>query len=365
MDEIGISSQLLCLRFEKKEGGFVVDEAHASIIIVELENETLLIDPARKLFGTLTNKPGSEDFVSEISLYYADLIENGFALPKDNVLLLDTRDKVEATYYDQQGYLFLENGAYDRAIENYERARIMGEFGTLFNLGDAYYKAGRYKEAEEIFLESSKKWGKKEQVWERLGYVYVELGRLRDAEICFKRSLKINKDYIYAKVGLGKVLIAEAKYKEARELLEPLAKNYPKNGEAHMNLGLAYLGLNELDKAETEFKRAIELKEKYAEALTGLGRVYHRQKRYEEAEENYKKAIEADRFYVLAYMNLCELYEELAEQEKMAGRWWLASDLYNDAYSMLKQCTSIIGEKHAMYNELLNKMERIKESMKK
>ncbi|MEM4707699.1 MAG: tetratricopeptide repeat protein, partial [Candidatus Anstonellales archaeon] len=323
-----------------------------------------LIDPARKLFGTLTNKPGSEDFVSEISTYYSDLIENGFSLPKDNVLLLDTRDKVEATYYDQQGYLSLKNGAYDRAIENYERARIMGEFGTLTNLGKAYYFAGRYEKAKDILLDVTAKWKNNERGWHALGNVYLSLGDLENAKRCFERCIKINKDYADAKVGLGKILIIKAKYEEARELLEPLAKNYPENGEVHMNLGLAYLGLNELDKAETEFKRAIELKEKYAEALTGLGRVYHKQKRYVEAEENYKKATEADRFYVLAYINLCELYEELAEKQSKENPEQ-AKEFYKNAYNALQECVETVGEKHAMYNELLERIERIKESMEK
>ncbi|MGC9005908.1 MAG: tetratricopeptide repeat protein, partial [Candidatus Micrarchaeia archaeon] len=154
------------------------------------------------------------------------------------------------------------------------------------------------------------------------------------------------------------VLIAKEEYEKAKELLEPLVGKYPEMPEGHMNLGLAYLGLNKLDKAEGEFNEAIQLKGNYAEALNNLGKVHFLKEEYKEAEEMYNKAIKADRYYVPAYVNLAELYEEQAEKQSKENPW-KAQDLYKEAYSILEKCISIVGKKHARYNELLERMKSI------
>ncbi|MGC8899784.1 MAG: tetratricopeptide repeat protein, partial [Candidatus Micrarchaeia archaeon] len=124
-------------------------------------------------------------------------------------------------------------------------------------------------------------------------------------------------------------------------------------------LGLAYLGLNKLDKAEGEFNEAIQLKGNYAEALNNLGKVHSLKKEYNEAEEMYNKAIKADRYYVPAYVNLAELYKELSGIETKKGNVFGKIDYLEKARSALENCISVVGEKHARYNELLERMKSI------
>lgn len=57
------------------------------------------------------------------------------------------------------------------------------------------------------------------------------------------------------------------------------------------NRGVQYFMNNKMDKAEAEYKKALDLDAKNATALNNLGLLYHKQKKYEKAEEYFTKAI--------------------------------------------------------------------------
>jgi tetratricopeptide (TPR) repeat protein len=74
--------------------------------------------------------------------------------------------------------------------------------------------------------------------------------------------------------------------------------------------GLVYLDNNDLDAAEEEFSKILDIDEKIAHAYYGLGRVYDTiEKGNEEDEENYELAIELDPDLIDAYYFLGLLYE--------------------------------------------------------
>jgi TonB family protein len=78
----------------------------------------------------------------------------------------------------------------------------------------------------------------------------------------------------------------------------------PKHHAAWNLLGLCYMELDELQKAEDAFKRQIEVSPEHPFAYNNLGRVYARQRKFDLAITQFRKQIEINPRDLYAHMNL-------------------------------------------------------------
>lgn len=92
-------------------------------------------------------------------------------------------------------------------------------------------------------------------------------------------------------------------------------------------LGLAYAENNNLDRAITVYKKAIELDPFYDKPYNNIGISYAMKKKYTMAQESFQKAIEINPEYAKAYNNLGYIY---VEQEK-----------YSESISLLKKAAEL------------------------
>lgn len=76
----------------------------------------------------------------------------------------------------------------------------------------------------------------------------------------------------------------------------------------HNNQGVSYLNNQDIERAEFEFKTAVELSPDYAEAYNNLGIVYKTRGKYDESIKNFQKAIEINKNYAAAYSHLGAVY---------------------------------------------------------
>lgn len=96
---------------------------------------------------------------------------------------------------------------------------------------------------------------------------------------------------------------------EAIGKLDLLKEKYPQFSGSHVNLGLIYLGKNDLKKAELAFQNAIQVSRQNPVAYTHLGILYRRQGKFNEAEQAYLEAIKINPGYTLAQLNIGILYD--------------------------------------------------------
>jgi tetratricopeptide (TPR) repeat protein len=101
--------------------------------------------------------------------------------------------------------------------------------------------------------------------------------------------------------SMGRLPEAEKARGEALAVLEKLD---PKDAGAWYGRGLAYLNLDEYDKAIVDLNKAIQLDPKSAPAHNDLGVALDRQGKRDEALAEYRKATELDPEYALAHSNL-------------------------------------------------------------
>ena len=78
---------------------------------------------------------------------------------------------------------------------------------------------------------------------------------------------------------------------EAITRLQKAIALYPNYVSAHNALGLAFSDTDDVEKAKSEFERAVQVDDKYPGALLNLGRLAISQQNYGEAEKNLAKAL--------------------------------------------------------------------------
>ncbi len=93
---------------------------------------------------------------------------------------------------------------------------------------------------------------------------------------------------------------AEPEYKKSLEL-------NPNEQMAHNNLGLIYMNKGQLAKAEEEYKKEFLVNPLYDNAHFNLGILYAKEGKLTQAEESWKKTIEINPDYAAAYQNLAIL----------------------------------------------------------
>jgi tetratricopeptide (TPR) repeat protein len=118
----------------------------------------------------------------------------------------------------------------------------------------------------------------------------------------------------------GSELLAEGKSKEAIAYLERAAQMKPGSVQVRRALGFAYASTSQNEKAEREFKRAIDLGSKDEFDWYQLGSLYTLNRRYAEARDAYSKMLTANPQSAYAHVGLAivataENHPQLALEE--------------------------------------------------
>lgn len=172
------------------------------------------------------------------------------------------------------------------------------------------YKSGDLNKAESLCKEILSKNSNMVFLYNLMGLIYSDLGKVDLAIKTFKDGIRINPKFPEIYNNLGRVIFrhkgedefvnAENYYKKSIELNSKLPE--PMN-----NLGNLYAHFNKHDKAINYYKKAISLNSKFIYAYYNLSISYIATGDFDEATKNLKKTIELNNNFYPAHRSLSRI----------------------------------------------------------
>lgn len=254
----------------------------------------------------------------------------------------------EAIREYEEAYLYLadESTPEGRTIlGRLENLQNIVEVREKFERGIALLRSGKYVQSGEMFRDILSTQPQNAQAYNFLGIVLGIQNRFDEAIESFKESLHIKPDLTDSRIRLAELYQIRGELKDARlELeraifflddrdgaeaqsleeklnaiedqieikslmdrsteeieekksdaaiatLEEMTRLYPKNAVAYFNLGNLLAQKNRFDRAEVNFKKAIEFEPNYTEAYQRLGQLYEFIRFFSRAKDQYEKAL--------------------------------------------------------------------------
>lgn len=98
-------------------------------------------------------------------------------------------------------------------------------------------------------------------------------------------------------------------WRNASQILQSLTQNYPELSGPYVNLGIVRWRQNQIEQAETLFRKAISVNKLNNDAYNQLGVLLREQGRFDEAESVYKDALAVWPHAPVTLINLAILYD--------------------------------------------------------
>ena len=189
------------------------------------------------------------------------------------------------------GPLYLDEGAWDKAVEQLKRAAALDpeDAGTAYNLG----------------------------------YAYDQKGNPDTAILEYRKAKELDPTRFDARQNLGHDLLETGQPAAAVKEFRELESMFPSASVCHDCLGAALFETQDFAAAEKEWRTAEQFDPSDAIPHSGIGAIREQQKRYNEALQEYRQAI--------------QLAPTQADAWVDAGRVLLVLKQYSEAVTELKQ----------------------------
>lgn len=204
-------------------------------------------------------------------------------------------DSNKASYHFQMGESYLrENNITAALIELSEAEKITPEDPNLLNfLGLVYYRKGKFEIAEQKYLKAIQLKPQFSDARNYLAVNYMDMKRWDDA--IFQLRL-VNDDLFYqnqesAQINLGLAYLGKGDTQKALEVLRTAITGYPRNPQARVALGRTYFALERNDMAIDEFNKAAELAKGYINPYYYLGLAYLKNNNKEAARDAFREVV--------------------------------------------------------------------------
>ncbi len=188
--------------------------------------------------------------------------------------------------------IFRIQGDHDRAME-YARAALMREPKALLAykvMMQSYFERKQYSMAKLVALRAMKIDESDPEMHYTLGQIAQAENDPDTARAEFRKAFEAKPDYLPALAQLARTAMRDENYAGAEQLLRKILQLDGKSAEAHLNLGIAYKGLGQFDKAMQEYDAAEKLDPRLSAVYLNRAILLHRHKDApERALELYKK----------------------------------------------------------------------------
>lgn len=192
------------------------------------------------------------------------------------------------------GEAYEQLGHWEKALETFQRAVALNEtgFGAHFKLGDVLTQLQRWPEAVESLRLACEL--DPENVWARarLGEAFAMSGREEEAMVAFAQVIERDPKNVAALHGLNVLSEAVDTPDQSLEKLEIPANAGPDEFLQMFGLARGYFHSQQWDNAIVSLQQTIALCPTFSPALEMLGEVHIKLDQLDKAEESFRKALE-------------------------------------------------------------------------
>jgi tetratricopeptide (TPR) repeat protein len=203
----------------------------------------------------------------------------------------------------------------------------------ILNRGRDHYVAGEYDRAERYLAQLAAEHLAYADVYDMLGVIYHQQGRLIDAETMFVEALRINPAYTEAALNLAVTFNDLGKYREAKDIYQramTASKNAPRNldpfakgkiANMHADIGAAYHAVGLYEDAVREYERALALCPKFVDIRTKLGTTFREMGNVPAAVREFERVKAENPKFATGRLHLGLSYYALGRRAEAAEEW--------------------------------------------
>jgi protein O-GlcNAc transferase len=169
---------------------------------------------------------------------------------------------VEANAHNDRGVQLAQQGKYDEAAQEFERALQIRPTDTnaLSNLGNIYFYAGDYDTAIERYRQAVSLKPDYAEAHSNLGNLLLLKGRVDEALFHCRESVRLKPEFPGGYLNLGNALREKAQVDESIASYRQVLRLLPDNPDAHSNLAGLFKDQGDIEQATVHYKQAVRLK---------------------------------------------------------------------------------------------------------
>lgn len=252
------------------------------------------LDEARRHYETaLRKKPSLAAAQENLAVLALNAGDSRGALAQLQELLKRSPDHAGARA--RLAELYRQAGDHDRALE-YARAALLRDPQSLTALKVMLKSHTERKQlalAKLVALRAMKVDANDAELHYALAQLLLAEGDGDAARLELKRTLELRQDFLPAHSELARLALQSEDYPGAEQHLRRLLQADGKSAAAHLNLGVAYKGQGQLDKAMQEYDEAERLDPRLPQVALNRAILLHKHKDApERALELYKKYLQ-------------------------------------------------------------------------
>ena len=151
--------------------------------------------------------------------------------------------------------------------------KSFGSANEIIQKAFEFHSQGNIPEAAKYYQYFIDQGFKDHRVFSNYGVLLKNLGKLKEAEFCFRKAIQLNPNYPNAYSNLGIILRDLGRLKEAEFSYRKAIQLNPNFAAAHCNLGNLLRSLGNLSAAESLYKKTIELDPNFVKAYSYLSTI--------------------------------------------------------------------------------------------
>uniref|UniRef100_A0A8C7E2T6 dolichyl-phosphate-mannose--protein mannosyltransferase n=1 Tax=Naja naja TaxID=35670 RepID=A0A8C7E2T6_NAJNA len=211
--------------------------------------------------------------------------------------------------HNNYGVFLVDTGSPDTAVSHYQKAIEFspGHHVAMVNLGRLYRSLGQNKDAE-VWYKRALKVARKVEILSPLGALYYNTGRYEDALKIYREAASLQPSNKETRLALAQVLTTMGQAKEAEQMLSHIVTEGAECLECYRLLSAIYSKQENYNKALEAIDKALQLKPKDPKIISELfftkGNQLREQNHLDKAFESYKVSVDFNPEQAQAWMNM-------------------------------------------------------------